>query len=59
MTKVDGRVLDPPKLLYKNSRQVTPFAGSWNMDRNFFYKGCEVTEWGILYTSKSFDNKMG
>ena len=57
MMKVDGRVLDPPILQYKGEEKVTPRDGAWRM--NQFYKGCQTTKWGILYSNKSFERDIG
>ena len=48
MMSIDGRVLDPPKLEYRDKKNVTPDGGRWDMRGNHFFKGINITCWGII-----------
>ena len=48
MMSIDGRVLDPPKLEYKDKKNVTPDRGQWDMRGNHFFKGINIKCWGIV-----------
>lgn len=50
---VDGRVIDPPELTYRNNRRVKPNRGVWRADNmNFIIPSTEITRrelsWQIL-----------
>ena len=55
MTKLTGRILDPPSLEYKEmgkKRNLVTIAkanpGSWRQDKNQYLDGCKVENWAIL-----------
>ena len=50
-TKVKGRILFAPKIVYKNGKEVdTKGQGSWNMGNGMeFYQPCEIgKEWALI-----------
>lgn len=51
MTKLDGRVLDPPTLCYKGGASVHPYRGAWDMKGQYFHNGVTVKKWGIVVFS--------
>lgn len=44
---VDARILDAPKILYKNERTVLPTKGQWRGDQ-FFKSAGSLTRWAIM-----------
>ncbi|EFA11590.1 argonaute-2a isoform X1 [Tribolium castaneum] len=46
--KLDGRVLQPPTLLYARKAEVTPSKGVWRADMNRFFVGAIVHKWTIV-----------
>lgn len=51
MTKVQSRVLNPPKLNYQGGSSVTPKdgVGAWDMrNGKRFYRGIEVKKWAVV-----------
>lgn len=55
MSKVTGRVLDPPKIEVGEKRSVEPRNGSWDTRGKSFCNGITINEWGII-TARYFDD---
>lgn len=49
MEKVEGRVLTPPSLEYKNGREIQVRDGQWRADREQFKQaGNSINNWAIV-----------
>ena len=60
MTKLTGRVLDPPSIDYKNNAQVKILPknpGKWFMDKKQYVSGVSVKNWAFLNMA-SLDEKQ-
>ena len=59
MMTLEGRVLDPPTLHYKEDESVQPRNGAWDMRGKSFYSGATIEKWGIVVFSsvKYFDER--
>lgn len=56
LIRVEGRVLDPPKLSAKMSNMktnaiITPFNGTYDLRSKAFLKPAQLTKWGIIVSS--------
>ena len=49
MAEIPGRVLDAPKLLYRNVGPVTVKNGAWNIVKARFHQGARVESFWVLY----------
>ncbi|KAF8791225.1 Protein argonaute-2-like protein [Argiope bruennichi] len=49
---LEGRVLEPPDVIYKDNKKVTPHDGSWNIKGRQYLKGAKINTWVLL----SFSN---
>ncbi|KAK9062304.1 hypothetical protein SSX86_019490 [Deinandra increscens subsp. villosa] len=54
-TKVEGRVLDPPKLKFGNCGDFIPRAGRWNFNSKKFVEPKRITCWVIVNFSARCD----
>lgn len=45
---LDGRVLDPPSIEYKNGKRIRPNNGSWNMRDIQFVEEAPIKQWILL-----------
>jgi len=52
---VPARVLEPPKLSSGGSGTIIPREGAWNMNRDKFFKGGELINWGVLGFVNNWD----
>ncbi|CAI5515721.1 unnamed protein product [Closterium sp. Naga37s-1] len=49
MTRLQGRLLDPPRLVYKDKKDVVPRFGAWNMmGGQRLIDGARITHWTII-----------
>uniref|UniRef100_A0A8R1DSF6 Uncharacterized protein n=1 Tax=Caenorhabditis japonica TaxID=281687 RepID=A0A8R1DSF6_CAEJA len=54
MMKIEGRVLSPPRLLYRSPLSMrqdcvtTPNNGTWDMRGKNFYTGVEIQKWAVV-----------
>ena len=49
MARIEGRVLDPPKLQYKGKNSlVQPSNGQWDSRREKFYSGARINSWAVV-----------
>ncbi|XP_014671419.1 PREDICTED: protein argonaute-2-like isoform X2 [Priapulus caudatus] len=48
MTDVEGRVLPPPAIQYKNEEIGKPARGAWNMIQKQFHTGMEIKSWALV-----------
>nr|XP_029716851.1 protein argonaute-2-like isoform X1 [Aedes albopictus] len=54
----DGRILDPPELLYRNDRRVKPMRGVWRADNmNFIVPSTDVTRRELSWTILNLDGR--
>lgn len=51
MTEVPGRVLPPPKILYK-AYEENPREGAWNMRGKVIWRGAKISSWAVINFSK-------
>lgn len=55
---VDGRILDPPELSYRNDRRVKPMRGVWRADNmNFIIPSTEITRRELSWTILNLDGR--
>lgn len=56
--QVEGRIIDPPDLLYRNNRTVKPQRGVWRADNcNFIVPSTEVTRQQLKWTILNLDGR--
>ncbi|CAI5479135.1 unnamed protein product [Closterium sp. Yama58-4] len=49
MTRLQGRLLEPPRLVYKDKKDVVPRFGAWNMmGGQRLIDGARITHWTII-----------
>ncbi|GJE99955.1 Piwi-domain-containing protein [Phanerochaete sordida] len=48
MTVVPGRVLPPPKVVYRNNQQLSARDGGWNLIDVKFHRGGDLSNWAVL-----------
>lgn len=55
MLRIEGRTLNPPALLYGNSRTVQPNSGAWNLRDLKFVAAAPFPEWAVLVVASERD----
>ena len=48
MILVQGRILDPPEVCYKDESQVKPIRASWNINERQFHIPGNLRKWSVL-----------
>ncbi|KAL7614483.1 hypothetical protein Lser_V15G06694 [Lactuca serriola] len=54
-TKLEGRVLDPPKLKLGSGRYLVPSGGRWSFNNKTFVEPTRITHWAIVNFSSCCD----
>ena len=54
LATIEGRVLDPPKVQYKDKSNVRPVNGAWDMRKDKFFNGVTVDKWAIVVFPRNF-----
>lgn len=60
LSRVDGRVLDPPKLSAKQSNMktnaiLTPYNGTYDLRSKAFLRPAQLTKWGVIVSTISVE----
>ena len=59
MSRIEGRVLEPPAIQYAGEKKEMPCNGKWNM-QHISYKTVDLNEWAIVsYENQRFLNDAG
>ncbi|XP_076926586.1 protein argonaute 16-like [Bidens hawaiensis] len=54
-TRVEGRVLESPKLKFGNNEHVIPCGGRWNLSKKTLVEPRQITRWAIVNFSTPCD----
>ncbi|KAF2860662.1 Piwi-domain-containing protein [Piedraia hortae CBS 480.64] len=57
LVTVPGRILDSPQVAYRNRREF-PRGGSWNCNKQTFYKGGRFGTWQVLVLNRRGGNTL-